>query len=102
MTNYQNRLSRRNLIKATSAITAALVVGFPSRAFGATRIDALRTLGMRIQELYPARSARLSAGPNPRLWPHPRQEESERILFVDSWLLPVSVATIAVDAAGSA
>lgn len=102
MTKQPLPLGRRSFLQATAFGMTALARTTPIKALAVEATSALAQLGQRIRDTYPARAARLASGGNPRPWPHLRQKKNEPLLVVDNWLLPASIAQVALGSTSDA
>lgn len=97
MTKQPLPLGRRSFLQLSAFGVAAMALTAPVKALAVEANSSLSQLGRRIRDTYPARAARLASESNPRPWPHLRQKKNEPLLFVDNWLLPASIAQVAID-----
>lgn len=89
---------RRSFLRTGALAIAGIALTSPVRALASTTSESLRVLGERVRVLYPARAARLMGSSGPRTWPHLRAKHADPLLFVDGWLLPSSIAQVALQA----
>lgn len=97
MTKQPLPLGRRSFLRLSAFGVAAMALTAPVKALAAEAGSSLSRLGQRIRDTYPARAPRLARAGSPRPWPHLRQKKNEPLLFVDNWLLPASIAQVALD-----
>lgn len=97
MTRLPLPLGRRSFLQLSTFGVAAMALTAPVKALAAEANSSLSRLGQRIRDTYPARATRLASDSNPRPWPHLRQKKNEPLLFVNNWLLPASIARVALD-----